>query len=82
LVLLGGENTKFFDAMATERFRNNAISFLQDSNGNQVSDHEGKAAIFWKVFKDRMGVTDNPKMVFDLTELIEDKGDLSYYVPR
>lgn len=28
-------------------------------------------------FKDRMGLTDNPEMVFDVSELIEDKGDLS-----
>lgn len=46
LVLLGGENTKFFHAMATESFRRNAISCLQDSDGNQIFYHEGKADIF------------------------------------
>lgn len=63
--------------MATERFRCNTISCLQDLDGNQVFDHERKAAIFWSVFRDRMGVSDKPKMVFDLSEQIEDKGDLS-----
>lgn len=76
MVLLGRENTKFFHAMATKRFRINAISSLIDSVGNQVSDHEGKAAILWNAFRERMGVSMKPKMVFDLSELIEDKCDL------
>lgn len=77
-VLLGGENTKFFHAMATERYRKNAISSLLDQNGNQVFDHEGKATILWNIYKNRMGVSDLPSMVFNLPDLFDDNGDIFF----
>jgi hypothetical protein len=36
----GEDNTKFFHAMATERYRRNNISVLKDGSGNEFSDHE------------------------------------------
>jgi hypothetical protein len=37
--------------MATERFRCNAIALLQDSDGNEVSDHDLMAALLWNDYK-------------------------------
>jgi exonuclease III len=36
----GEENTKKFHAMATEHYRRNNIAMLQDSQGNEITDHE------------------------------------------
>lgn len=49
------ENTKFFHAMATDRYRRNAIPRILLLDGRVVSYHNSKAAIFGKVFRDRMG---------------------------
>jgi hypothetical protein len=37
----------------------------------EVFDHEGKAAILWKAFKDRMGQSDHPEMQFNLETILE-----------
>jgi hypothetical protein len=42
---------KFFHAMATERFRRNAIAMLQDNDRNEVSDHDMMAALLWNDYK-------------------------------
>jgi hypothetical protein len=34
------ENTKFFHAVSTERFRRNSISSLQLADGHIVNDHD------------------------------------------
>jgi hypothetical protein len=39
------------------------------SNTRALSDHDGKAAILWKTFKDRMGKSDNIDMLFNIQEL-------------
>jgi mannosylglycoprotein endo-beta-mannosidase len=36
----GEDNTKFFHAMATERFRRNSIAMLKDVDGNAITDHD------------------------------------------
>jgi mannosylglycoprotein endo-beta-mannosidase len=41
----GEDNTKFFHAMATERYRRNNIAMLKDSQGNEVSDHDQTAVM-------------------------------------
>jgi hypothetical protein len=41
-VQLGDENTKFFHAMATERYRRNNISQILNSDGSMVTDHQEK----------------------------------------
>lgn len=64
--------------MATERFRKNAIISLQDSDGNLVFDHNGKAAVLWNVYKNRMGVSEQPCMVYNLANLFQEKMDLSF----
>jgi hypothetical protein len=40
----GDENTKFFHAAATERFKQNTIISLEDQDGRIVVDHFQKAA--------------------------------------
>jgi len=69
-VVLGDENTKFFHSAATERYRINTISSLQLPSGNLVIGHNEKAALLWEAFKERMGQSDNPELLFDLSALI------------
>jgi hypothetical protein len=73
---LGDENTKFFHAAATERFRLNTISSLETSDGNLITGHSEKAALLWEAYKERMGKTDNPTMLFDIPSLVASFPDL------
>ncbi|XP_071685170.1 uncharacterized protein [Lolium perenne] len=70
-VKLGDANTKFFHSKATINYRHNYISVLQNSDQVEIADHEGKAAILWQAFKNRMGQSDNPAMQFNLQDFIE-----------
>ena len=54
-IKVGEENSKFFHAMASERFRRNAIASLLMAGGDPVSDHSQMAGILWSSFKSRMG---------------------------
>ena len=72
----GGENTKFFHAMATERFRKNTITQITSTNGVEVTDHEGKAAIVLEAYRSRLGVSESPSMFFNLSELFDKRDDL------
>ena len=63
---VGGENTKFFHAMATERHRKNSIASLKLPDGTVVSDHSQMAGIIWSCFKNRMGTSRGIVMGFDL----------------
>jgi hypothetical protein len=65
-VKLGNENTKFFHTKATINYRHNFISILENDEHAEVSDHEGKAAILWKAFKERMGKSDRSNMLFNV----------------
>lgn len=68
-MLLGKENTKFFQAMATERFRINSIPQVINDEGTSISAHEEKDDLFFQNFKQRMGITTCPSMAFDLPSL-------------
>jgi hypothetical protein len=35
---------------------------LKNSDDSEISNHDGKAYILWKAFKERMGNTDNTSM--------------------
>ena len=48
-VKFGDENTKFFQAMATDRYRKNNIANLQTPDGLVVEDHKGGPA-FPRIF--------------------------------
>lgn len=76
----GDECTKFFHAMATISYRKNSIAQIQNDSGQMIVDHEGKAALLWLAYKNRMGVTSNPQMQFDLAAVIHINIDLSELV--
>ena len=82
---MGEENTKFFHAMATERFRRSFISSLELPDGHKVTNHDQLADVAWNCFKDRMGSSRGINLRFDLDNLIapvpnlEDPGDSLYY---
>ena len=70
-VKLGDANTKNFHARATIRNRHNFIASLKNDNDVEIMDHDGKAAILWNDFKDRMGTSDNVSMHFDLHSMLD-----------
>jgi hypothetical protein len=53
-VQLGDESTKFFHVAATERYRKNTISTLQDEDGREITSHAEKAASV-EYFQDKNG---------------------------
>jgi hypothetical protein len=66
----GDENTKFFQAMATERHRKNSIATLALPDGAIVTEHADKEKLIFEAFKDRLGTCDSPTMQFDLSAII------------
>lgn len=69
-IKLGDECTKFFHGMATISYRRNAISQIKNEHGIWIQDHVGKAGLLWAAFKNRMGTTSEPAMLFDLPNLV------------
>jgi hypothetical protein len=65
----GEDNTKFFHAMATERYRRNSIAMLQDGEGNEVTDHQFMAEMFYKEYKETMGHSEPISMQFELATI-------------
>ena len=78
--MFGDEGTKFFNAAATERYRLNTITSLEDEDGRAVVEHFEKAALLWNTYKNRMGVTENPQMLFNLEDLVNKHNDLDELV--
>ena len=54
---LNSENTSYFHAMATIRYRHNVISSLVREDGSVATNHHEKAGILRQTFKDRLGST-------------------------
>jgi hypothetical protein len=67
----GDENTKFFQAMAIERYRTNVISQIVDENGRMVTKHSEKSALFFQEFKRRLGTSVGISMQFELQQIIQ-----------
>jgi hypothetical protein len=63
-VHFGDEPTKLFHAAATERYRLNTITSIQDEEGRELFEHE-KAAVLWSTFRSQMGHTSSPKVLFN-----------------
>jgi hypothetical protein len=62
----GDECTMFFHAMATISHRKNTITQLLNEEGVWVSDHVGKEGILWTTFKNRLGISKEINMLFNL----------------
>src|SRR4051794_35974295 len=41
---------------------------LKNPDQAHIFDHDGKADILWKAFKERMGCADSPQMCFNLSD--------------
>ena len=67
----GDENSKFFQSIATERYRRNYIAALPNADGIEVTSHEAKEKIIFDTYKQRLGSSTDPPMVFDLPSLIQ-----------
>lgn len=48
------------------------------SDGRVLTEHHEKATIIWQASRDRMGVTTEPTMSFDLQDLIQQVVDLDF----
>jgi hypothetical protein len=70
LVQFGDEKTKFFHAMASERYRKNVISQIVDNSGRMISDHTEKSALFYQEFKSRMGCSVPTILQFQLHNIV------------
>jgi hypothetical protein len=77
-IKLGDECTKIFHSMATISFRRNSISQIFNDQGVWIQDHAVKAGLLWNSFRNRMGVTSNPNMLFDLANLIIPSEELQH----
>ncbi|XP_071677274.1 uncharacterized protein [Lolium perenne] len=69
-IKMGEDNTKFFHAKATERFRHNFISSLVASDGREIRDHDQMAGLLWASYKERMGSSEGISMQFDLSRIL------------
>jgi hypothetical protein len=75
-IKFGDECTKFFHAMATISHRKNTITQLLNEDGAWVLDHVGKEGILWTTFKNRLGISKEINMLFNLDHLIQPRDDL------
>jgi mannosylglycoprotein endo-beta-mannosidase len=66
----GEDNTKFFHAMATERFRRNNIAMLKGADGIEITNHDQMAGMLWNSYKERMGKSEGIDMQFNLQVLL------------
>ncbi|XP_073357829.1 uncharacterized protein [Aegilops tauschii subsp. strangulata] len=74
-IQVGEANTKYFQEKATVKFRHNSIAMLKDEAGNEHHDHNAKAAILFRAFKERLGTsvtTQNPLLLHHLLQQHED----------
>lgn len=67
----GGDNTKFFQAAATEPYRRNSIASLKQPDDSIITDHRGKEAILYEVYKERLGQSSTVNMKFDLPSIVK-----------
>ena len=74
---MGEANTKYFQARATIKFRNNTITMVRDEHGHEHHDHQAKATILYRAFKDRMGTCSPTTNPLNLHQLLQPMEDLS-----
>jgi hypothetical protein len=64
------KNSKFFHTVATQSYMKNLITSIKQDDGNYITNHDHKATIIWNSYKERLGITDNPIMAYDLDNLV------------
>lgn len=74
-IQFGVENSKFFQAVATERYRKNLIKTWQDSNGVEVDDHTAKEAILFEAYKNCLGSCNPQPKKFNLSKMLREDVD-------
>jgi hypothetical protein len=62
--------------MATISHRQNTISQILNEGGIWVQDHSGKEALLWYAFKNRLGISTQVTMLFNLEYLITPRDNL------
>ena len=75
-IQFGDENSKFFQAVATESYRRNCISTLKTTDGTSVDDHAGKESILFEAFTHRLGKSNTQPMRFNMSKLFRSQVDL------
>lgn len=69
-VNLGDENIHFFHTMATISHKRNFIVSLTTTDGSILIEHEQKANLLWTAFKNKLGITENITMAYNLSDLL------------
>lgn len=69
-------NTKFLQIKATIKYINNFIAVLNDENNCEFKEHDAKAAILHRAFKQKMGTSIPTFNMLQLQNLIEKREDL------
>jgi hypothetical protein len=67
---LGDENSKKNHTIATQSYRINYITSINDMNGKYIKNHDHKAVIILNSYKERLGISIDPMMTFDLDTLV------------
>jgi hypothetical protein len=67
---LGGENTKFFHAKDTERYKNNIITEIKDDEGPILTNHHDKASAYLQNSKGRIGISIPTSSPFVLSSML------------
>jgi hypothetical protein len=75
---LGGENSKFVHRFATKSYRSNYISCLRTDDDRLLCDHDEKAFVIWHSFKERVGQSLEPSMLFNLSEIVHPNSDIDF----
>lgn len=57
--------------MATINYRKNYISTIATNDGIIHSTHDQKVTVIWQSYKDRLGSSINPTMLFNLSKIIQ-----------
>ena len=75
-IKFGDDNTNFFQAIATERFRRNNIASFRNDAGETVDDHNEKEALLFQTYTDRLGTSRPTEMKFNLPDIIQPHANL------
>jgi hypothetical protein len=51
-------------------YMKNLITSIKQDDRNYITNHDHKAAIIWNSYKERLGITNNPIMAYDLDNLV------------